>query len=371
MLTIIRRHSASCIHKRSQHDQKWLKCNCPLHVLGNLKRGQPWLRQSVNTRDYREAVRLVRAAEDRGYWDKPSGNGAQGPKKLSAAIEAFLQDAASPNGRALRPQSHSKYVSLLNRFLDFVGDIPLTAIEPDMIRRFKDSWKMGARSAAGNMLKIRCLCRFMVDNEWLDRSPALGVRVPKPGKDEDLQKQPFSEEETTRILQSAVSLFSEGSDIEVAILVMRYAGLRISDAVMLRAESLKGDTLSVKTIKSGAKVTVPLPEFVIQKLNGIEPVNGYYFARGSARMQTQTDLLRRKFNKAAQHAGVSKATPHRLRHQYAVSALLAGLSTDTVSKMLGHSSPAITAKYYSAFTREREKALVEQVRQLWQPPKAA
>jgi integrase/recombinase XerD len=219
--------------------------------------------------------------------------------------------------------------------------------------------------------RIKAAFKFFCENEWVSKSPAVLVRAPKPPKGEVFQKQPFAQHEIEKLMSSATTLFGEESPEKTAFLTMLYSGLRISDAVMLRSEHLEGDTLTVRTIKTGSKVTVPLPADLVRRLNAINPVDGYFFARGSLRMQTQTDSLRRKFNECAKLAGVSKATPHRLRHTYAVSALLAGLSTDTVSKMLGHSSPSITSKFYSAFTREREKALVDEVRQLWDLPKAA
>jgi integrase len=369
MISIFRRHTKACSAGRPQHDKKFVKCTCPIHAEGSLVRGKVYIRESLNTRDYREAMRRIQEAEARGYWDSPSGAG--GPKKLAEAITAFLEDAGNPNGRNLRPPSLAKYRSLLGKFLAYCGDVRLDTIDPDQVRKFKDTWKMGARSAAGNLSKIRAFFRFACDNQWCAKNPAMSVRIPKGAKGEDHQKQPFTKREVDALLNAATDLYGESSDIKAAMLVMRCVGLRISDAAMLRSDSLQGDTLSVKTIKSGSRVVVPIPQELIDRLNALETVDSYYFARGSLRMETQTDAMRKKFNECAKRARVAKATPHRLRHTAAVSWLLAGLSTDTVSKLLGHSSPMITAKFYSAFTKEREKAVADEVRQLWEPPKAA
>src|SRR5947209_9122818 len=102
-----------------------------------------------------------------------------------------------------------------------------------------------------------------------------------------------------RLLEAAKQIYGEDSDIRTAILVMRYAGLRISDTAMLRSEYLNGDVLKVPTIKSGSVVTVPIPRFLVDRLNATETVDGYYFVRGSRRMRTQTEIMRKKFNECA------------------------------------------------------------------------
>jgi site-specific recombinase XerD len=364
MLRLYRRHTESCSAGRKQHDKSFLRCDCTLHVIGSIVRGE-YVRESLHTRDYQEASRQVRDAEARGYWRKATGKEKAGPKTLESAIESFLADAAHSNGRNLREVTVARYRSELGKLLDFAGDVTIASIEPETIRRFRDSWKMNARTAAGSLARIRAFFKFAVDNEWITKNPALSVRVPKD-KGGDRQKQPLAEDEIAALLKAAEDLYGPDSDIGTAILIMRYAGLRISDTVMLRADSLNVDTLSIQTIKTLSKVTIPLPKHVVDRLSRITPVKGYYFVRGSLRMQTQADLMRRRFDCCKERAGLPTATPHRLRHSYAVAALLAGISTDTVAKMLGHSSPAITAKFYSAFTKEREIKLVDEVRKLWE-----
>ena len=53
-------------------------------------------------------------------------------------------------------------------------------------------------------------------------------------------------------------------------------------------------------------------------------------------------------------AAIEDCRLHRLRHTFAVRLLLKGMSLDHVSKLLGHSSVAITEKYYAAWTEGRK-----------------
>ena len=55
--------------------------------------------------------------------------------------------------------------------------------------------------------------------------------------------------------------------------------------------------------------------------------------------------------------GVEDCRPHRLRDSFAVRSLINGIPLEDVSRLLGHSSIAITEKYYAAWTPDREDVL--------------
>jgi hypothetical protein len=148
MLRLYRRHTPSCTAGRKQHDKSFLRCNCTLHVIGSIVRGE-YVRESLGTRDYQATSRLVRDAEARGYWRHETGREVAGPKTLESAIEAFLSDAAQANGRNLREVTVARYRSELDKLLAYAGDVTLESIEPETLRRFRDTWKMGSCAAAG------------------------------------------------------------------------------------------------------------------------------------------------------------------------------------------------------------------------------
>jgi integrase len=364
MLTLWRRHTKACSAGRAQHDKKFLKCSCVLQAEGSLIRGV-YVRESLRTRDYREAMRRIQEAEARGYWNSPSD--ALGPKKLAEAVAAFLEDAGNPNGRNLRPPSLAKYRSLLGKFLAYCGDVPLDTIDPDQVRKFKDTWKMGARSAAGNISKIRAAFKFFLDNEWVTRNPAMSVRIPKGAKGEDHQKQPFTAREIERIMNVADS----DPDAKTLIQVMLTMGLRISDAAMLQDHHIVDGHLDVKTIKTGSRVTQPIRPEVLERINATETADGYYFAKGSRRMQTVTDYWRRRIIVIFKAAGIKNGTVHRFRHSFALNMLLKGVDIKSLSLLLGHHSVTITEKYYASFVKEREKMLSDIVRDSWNRDLAA
>jgi integrase/recombinase XerD len=56
---------------------------------------------------------------------------------------------------------------------------------------------------------------------------------------------------------------------------------------------------------------------------------------------------------------------HQFRHSFTTRLLRAGVTLDTVSIMLGHSSVTITQRHYAAWTQERREKIEAAIRKTW------
>ena len=63
-------------------------------------------------------------------------------------------------------------------------------------------------------------------------------------------------------------------------LLLRYSGLRISDAVSLMRQRVTDGVLVLRTAKTGQAVRVPLPEELLEALGKIKIKSDYYFWSG-------------------------------------------------------------------------------------------
>ncbi len=172
----------------------------------------------------------------------------------------------------------------------------------------------------------------------------------------------------------SVSLALGSSDLMTLIHLMHQTGLRISDAALLRADRLHGENLALYTQKTGSWVEMPLPGWLLLRLSRIEPKDdGYLFVAASAskRLETVTDLWRRKIAKVFKAAGIVGGHPHRFRHTFAVDLLAKGVDPKTVSLLLGHSSVTVTEKFYSAWINTRQAAMSETLRRSWKQESVA
>lgn len=70
--------------------------------------------------------------------------------------------------------------------------------------------------------------------------------------------------------------------------------------------------------------------------------------------------VRNLLHRLAAQAGIDKRVhPHGLRHTYAAELEDAGLTVSEISKLLGHSSAAVTARYLNHLTNDRAIAALE------------
>jgi integrase/recombinase XerD len=196
------------------------------------------------------------------------------------AFAAFYKDCEARN---LNEATLRKYRLLRDRLSNFAG-LPrpsLKELNIERLRAFRSTWKDGPLAAGKKIDRLRTFFRFCIDNQWLERNPALSLKAPLV---KDKPTLPFSREEMTRIIDNA-------GDALVFILTLRYTGMRISDAAMLRTGAVDGNRVFLYTQKTGTSVYVPVPGILTNLLRAIKPVGGYFFLRGeSTSMDTCTDL---------------------------------------------------------------------------------
>lgn len=154
--------------------------------------------------------------------------------------------------------------------------------------------------------------------------------------------------------------------LRALVLLLRYSGLRIGDAVTCAVDRLKGDRLFLYTQKTGVPVNTRLPQVAVDALNTIVPVTpSYFFWSGSGEIDTASGNWRRSLRKLFCLAGVDGGHPHRFRDTFAVELLMASVPLERVSILLGHSSVRVTEKHYSPWIHARQEQLEADLERSW------
>jgi integrase len=123
------------------------------------------------------------------------------------------------------------------------------------------------------------------------------------------------------------------------VLLLRYSGLRIGDAVRLARDWIKDRRLFLYTQKTGVPVWCPLPDFVITALESFEPMNNtYYFWSGESSRDGIARSYMGRLSRVFTLAGVKGGHAHRFRDTFATELLLSGVPLGRVSVLLGHRS---------------------------------
>jgi integrase/recombinase XerD len=95
---------------------------------------------------------------------------------------------------------------------------------------------------------------------------------------------PFDQAQIDSVLAVADSFTAKGQfgrgnrdRIRAMIQLLRYSGLRISDAAVLERRRVSGDKLFLYTQNTGTPVLVPLPPKTVEALNNAPSDNNKYF----------------------------------------------------------------------------------------------
>jgi integrase/recombinase XerD len=159
--------------------------------------------------------------------------------------------------------------------------------------------------------------------------------------------------------------------LKTLVLLMRYSGMRVSDAVTLTTDRLDGKKLFLYTQKTGTPVYTVLPDSVLQALEATPRITTKnYLWSGYCKRESIAGLWEKRLKNLFALAGVSKgqgnAISHRFRDTFAVELLLAGVPIERVAILLGHQSVRVTERHYNPWVRSRQEQLEADVARTWE-----
>jgi integrase len=224
----------------------------------------------------------------------------------------------------------------------FLGNRRATSIRPDDLRRYRlwlEGRELAPRTVRHVLSDVRCLMRWGVDAEILQRSPFPARIMPRIAEtfpdrlsDEDLVQVQAIPEPQAFIVRLAVA-----------------TGLRWGELCRAHAEHVRDGVLEVGRTKSGRVRRVPLsPEMLGEIRRRVGPLVPY--VEGSAG----------SFNKfVRRHSGLAGFHVHQLRHTFACKWIERGGSLPALQQVLGHASVTTTQLYAKlsddAVRREAER----------------
>jgi site-specific recombinase XerD len=288
---------------------------------------------------------------------------------LREAATKFLEDGQA---RHLTEETLKKHRQILLGklvpWLEARGLTRLKQIEVDHLREFRGSWSYSPIAAQKRLEDIRAFFRFCVNSNWIQRNPSSAVKNPQV---EPKAVEPFTDDEIDRMLDAAAKFNERGKKgnrarIRAMILLLRYTGLRISDASTLARAEIVDGKLKLRTEKTGAVVWLPLPKDLIEALDDVQNPGDYYFWNGRSKKITPVYLWWNTFSRVFELAEIPKHKRfiHNFRHTAATNLLSKGVDLETVATILGN-SPKIVLKHYSHWIPARQQALEAAVRHIW------
>lgn len=360
MLTIYRRHLKNCEHRGE--GRKYRRCKCPLWADGFLKGVE--IRKALGLRDWTKAQELIREWES----NRSELRETSEPISVHQAREYFLADVKS---RGLSDCTIYKYRLLFNRIEDFTkrkGLRYLKELDLPVLDQFRSEWKENPLSSFKKLERLKAFLRFCETRKWIEMNPAVHMKAPKVPNSPTL---PFTREEMLKIL-AGLDNYAKRAGVPSAqrlrafVLLLRYSGMRIGDAVQCGPERLKGNKLFLYTQKTGVPVQSVLPDFVVREIEAApKSSERFFFWSGKSKLHTVVGVWQQSLQTLFSLASVNGGHAHRFRDTFAVELLLTGVPIDRVSILLGHQSIRVTERHYAPWVRSRQEQLEADLARAW------
>jgi integrase len=321
------------------------------------------VRRSLDLTSWEAAQAVIRG------WEA-DGLGAEAPT-VDDAVERFMKDAVARNVRPGSLKNLRIVLQHLGHYAERRGLRLIRTFDADSIRDFRQGWSFAPVTAAKKLERLRSFFRFCKDSGWIGENPCDKVKPPKVDQPPTL---PFTRGEMDRIIAACDRVpdnyrrlgGTPALRVKALVLLLRYSGLRIGDAVMLPTKNIDGHRLLLYTQKTGVPVYLPLPPVVIDALQRTPRSSpDYFFWTGESTAHSVTGKWRARLGRVFKLAGIEGGHPHRFRDTFAVELLLKGVPIDQVSILLGHSSVRITEQHYAPWVRARQERLEHLVQLTW------
>jgi integrase len=312
----------------------------------------------------------------------------------------------------MAPASLKRHTSVIKAMIETFGDVPVAELDPLVIERYLGSRSRETSKATANreLVVFRAVLRwgerklqlgetirtvvepfdlenhgvrivYLEPEEWRRLITAFdnperwrayltedqrkgrvvgGTRVSQKARVFGGSRKPDSpqqEERRQRLQREMIPLFH----------ALLYTGARLGDVLMLRWEQIdfRRATITFSQKKSGGTVTVvPISDALRAILKSLQRRGDYVFSRADGEPHRTMDAWR-AFVLARDLAGLRAGlSPHALRHTLGSWLAQAGESLLTIQKLLGHASPAITARHYAHLMPNHLKAAADKVAEI-------
>jgi len=356
-------------------DEFWKKCRCRKHFRYTANGKQR--RVTAKTRSWEQAERNKRQLEARldvQLTVEPLA--ADEPKTVEYATAAFLKEKLGGKAAENTLGKYRLTLSRLQKFCDrndlfLIRDLKLAHLSSwrsEWTRYYSSVWALRNEQS-----RVRAFFRYCHNAGMIADNPAAKMSTIKV-RDEDYKVDPFTEREYTEILKTIPQCEDiiplNRQRLSCLVQLQRWAGLSIIDGVCLSRDELKRQHSSywvdTRRRKTGVHVCNPVPRVLGKQMENLENSNRqYFFISGEATMKSAAGLYDKLYRKVFERAGIKNGGSHRLRHLFAVSLLQNGVDMRTVSKALGHSSNAVTEKFYAGWDRKQQENLDKSLRKAW------
>lgn len=272
----------------------------------------------------------------------------------------------------------ANYDHYITRLLDFAGDIKVSDIDPELIRKWRlwlnrlgtnTSDELGKATQNYHLIALRSFLKFCAKRNI----PCMAADKVELARTKRKQVTFLNEEELARLFAEPDTKTVNGTRDRAILELLFSSGLRVSELVSLdrdhinlkrREFMVRGKGQKDRPIFISPEAAKWVEEYIQKRQDNSKPLFVRY--SGSKKVDNSGNFSRltarsvqRIVARTALLAGITKkVTPHTLRHSFATDLLMNGADIRSVQAMLGHSNIA-TTQIYTHITDPHLKAVHE------------
>lgn len=279
--------------------------------------------------------------------------------KFREVIENFISLYAEVNLKPSTIRSYKDHYRL--HIKDFFKDIKLVDINTMIISKLvKEKQKEGLSNKTINniLTSMGTVFNWAIENGYIMFNPVQRIKKLKVIKEE---MQFLTKEEIDTALEVALKSYP---DFYPLLLTAIYTGMRRGELLGLTWDyvNFKKSTIKVKNTLYKGKLSTPktktslreihTPSFVMSilkelKENAQPNEMNLVFIQANGKCMDADNMIKRRFNKVLDEAGIAKIRFHDLRHTYASLLLAKDVNIKYIQKQMGHASFEITMNTYA------------------------
>ncbi|MBD8550684.1 tyrosine-type recombinase/integrase [Sphingomonas sp. CFBP 8764] len=338
----------------------------------------------LTVEEAREAARAILAKAELGH--DVAGDRAKQRAEMTVAqlCDEYLVDGcghkklstiATDKGRIerhIKPLLGRKRVSEVKRadVEKFMRDVEKgkTAVDEKTGKYGRAIVTGGKGTATRTVRLLGGIFTYAVDRGYIETNPRLGVKVYADGKGErflsgdelgklgeamreaEIDGLPWQLNEDAKAKHRPTNADSQRDMISphaiAAIRLLLLTGCRAGEILNLKWQEVDFERgfLNLSDSKTGRKQVLISPP-ALQILADIPRIKGNSYVIAGEKPDKPRSDIKRPWKRITAHAGLDDLRLHDLRHSYASVGASAGMGLTIVGKLLGHASPATTARY--------------------------
>lgn len=252
------------------------------------------------------------------------------------------------------------YKFYLRKFIDSVGDIPVSELSPNHIRIFVLSEKDRKNEHTGKQLStysinkaysvVRTFCNWLVNDGYIQSAPTEKIKSPKV---ENNLPQALTKDEILKIFDY-IDRYCKFRD-RVIFEFFLDTGCRVNEVAVLNLDDVNIDDGWVKVfgkgrkeriVYMGAKLCHDLNRYLTYHRRAPEEEKGLFVSSVYPFHRLTRDGISTMVKRVLNSVGTTgKTGPHKLRHTMATEYIRNGGEVAHLRAILGHSNISVTQRY--------------------------